>query len=113
MLECSFEQYETYLLFSVSIMDKDIDIMFIVETWLRGDDPVVITECTATFLNVLRAGDCHGGVAVIFRSLLNLSVVNIDVNPTTFEMACVADPSKQVCSVAIYRTPPSPKNPSF
>ena len=45
------------------IMEKNIDIMFIIETWLHGDNPVAITECTTpgyTFLNVPHAGDCHG-----------------------------------------------------
>nr|XP_054761536.1 uncharacterized protein LOC129267954 [Lytechinus pictus] len=95
-------------------MDSNVDIMFLTETWLRSDDPVVIGECTPAgyaFLNVARGGnDAHGGLAVIYKTGLKLSSVNISSSHDTFELAAVLDPSSSVCYVVIYRPPPSAKN---
>ena len=95
-------------------MDKNIDIMFVVETWFRNDDPVVISESTPpcyTFLNSSRDGnDCHGGVAIISRSSLNLSFTNTVSAHATFKLACVADPKRHATFAVRYRPPPSAKN---
>ncbi|XP_071482935.1 uncharacterized protein [Diadema antillarum] len=90
--------------------------MFLTETWLHNVDPVVIDECTPagyTFLNVVRGGnDPHGGIAVIYKTALILSIANINIlsSHDTFELAAVTNPSRSICYVVIYRPPPSSRN---
>ncbi|XP_071481961.1 uncharacterized protein [Diadema antillarum] len=90
--------------------------MFLTETWLHSVDPVVIDECTPagyTFLNVARGrNDPHGGIAVIYKTALNLSAANINIlsSHDTFELAAVTNPSRSICYVVIYRPPPSMRN---
>ena len=58
---------------------------------------VVIGECTPagySMLNFPRIGDKHGGIAIIYKSNLKLSIspISHDINThTTFEYACVTD----------------------
>eukprot|EP00057_Strongylocentrotus_purpuratus_P002063 XP_003723768.1 PREDICTED: RNA-directed DNA polymerase from mobile element jockey-like [Strongylocentrotus purpuratus] len=110
---CNSVRNKTSLLFD-HIIDNNVDIMFLTETWLRAEDPVVINECTPagfTFLNVARGrNDAHGGIAVIYKTTLKLSTVNILSPRDTYELAAVTDPSRSVCYVAIYRPPPSARN---
>ncbi|XP_071510967.1 uncharacterized protein [Diadema antillarum] len=98
------------------VIDSNVDIMFLTETWLLSVDPVVIDECTPagyTFLNVARGrNDPLGGIAVIYKTALNLSTANINIlsSHDTFELAAVANPSRSICYVVIYRPPPSMRN---
>ena len=87
--------------------------MVITETWRGEEDPVVIGEYTPSgynFLNFNRPGDKHGGIAILSKSSLKLSVSPIETDASTFEHACVTDPSKNLRLVAIYRPHPTQTN---
>ena len=59
------------------ILYTDLDILVITESWLGEEDPVIIGECTPSgysLLNFARIGDKHGGIAIIYKSVLNLSI---------------------------------------
>ena len=77
---------------------------------------IVIGESTPSgysLFNYPRIGDKHGGLAIIFKSALKLSIQEIsrDLNMyTTFEYACVTDISRSFRLIAIYRPPPSTEN---
>ena len=98
------------------ILESDVDILVITESWLAEEDPVVIGECTPSgysLLNFPRIIDKHGGIAIICKSNLNLSISQISADAdkyTNFEHACVTDMSKSFHLVAIYRPPPSKEN---
>ena len=64
------------------LLDKDVDILVITETWLAEDDPVTIP----------RPGDDeHGGIAFISKSCLKLSISPTGVDTVTFEHASMTD----------------------
>ncbi len=95
------------------ILDKDVDILVITETWLGEDDPVITGECTPSgycFFNFPRPGDKHGGIAIISKANLNLSISHVCVDTVTFEHASMTDNSKTFHLPAIYRPPPSKVN---
>tara|TARA_B110000881_G_scaffold40031_1_gene32496 strand:+ start:158 stop:3112 length:2955 start_codon:yes stop_codon:yes gene_type:complete len=95
------------------LLDKDVDILVITETWLAEDDPVTIGECTPTgysFFSFPRPGDEHGGIAFISKSCLKLSISPTGVDTVTFEHASMTDNSKSFHLTAIYRPPPSSVN---
>lgn len=104
---------KTFLLHDY-ISEHDIDIMFITETWLRAEDPVVIAECSPpgyTFMNVPRPTDPHGGIAVIFKSPLQLHLkVCESVTFSTFELAHVVSKAGSIHFLVVYRPPPSSRN---
>jgi exonuclease III len=96
------------------ILDKDIDIMCICESWAKSDDSVVISECTPPgyeCLNITRGSQNYGGgIAVIYKSPLKLSLTKIEFKPSTFEFACISDSLNQFRLFVVYRPPPSKKN---
>ncbi len=51
-----------------------------------------------------------GGIAVLFKSQLNLRIRPNPMNTTYFESVCIADNANRINLVAIYRPPPSPTN---
>lgn len=95
------------------LLDKDIDILVITETWLGVEDPVIIGECTPSgyvFFNCPRPGDRHGGIAIICKSALKLSISQSSIDVVTFEHLSITDNSKSFRLTAIYRPPPSDEN---
>ena len=96
------------------VIEHDVDIMFINETWLAENDPVVIGECTPPgydFINHPRGNnDEHGGIGVLFKKSLNLTVFPTGFETSTFEHIRVADKTKSVQFVAVYRPTPSATN---
>lgn len=95
------------------VLQNDVDIMVITETWLRESDPTVITELSPpdfSFHNVARHGDAHGGLGFLFRTHLDLRLKQIEFSPKTFEFACVVDRCEQYRIIAVYRPPPSTTN---
>ena len=95
-------------------LEQDVDILVLTETWLKGDDHVIIGEITPAgydFINVPRStGRRGGGIGVLYKSSLQLSVVPSDTTPTTFEHVRVVGKLKDICLTAIYRPPPSQAN---
>ena len=56
-----------------NIIENDVDIIVITETWLTESDPVIIGEMLPegySFLNFPRKGDAHGGIGIIHKLIL-------------------------------------------
>jgi hypothetical protein len=95
------------------LLEKDIDLLVITETWLAEEDPVIIGECTPSgysFLNFSRPGDRHGGIAIISKSCIKVTLSPVGMDTISFEHASVTDSSKSFRLIAIYRPPPSVVN---
>lgn len=97
------------------ILEKNVDIAFISETWLRDGDSVVLGEiCPPGFsvLSVPRNTDSRGGgIAAIHRSnlkLQNISETLPEASSFEFALFCTA----QVNFLVIYR-PPSASYTTF
>ncbi|XP_072028462.1 uncharacterized protein [Amphiura filiformis] len=99
--------------FTEYVLQHDIDIMLVTESWLYNDDHVVIGECTPpgySFLNIPRPSGRCGGIAVLFKSQLQLRLRSTTITTTYFEFACITDNVGLLNLVVIYRPPPSPIN---
>ena len=95
------------------LLDKDVDVFVITETWLGEEEPVIIGECTPlgySFFNFPRPGDKHGGIAFICKSSLKLTISPTPLDTVTFEHASMTDNSKTFRLTAVYRPPPSKVN---
>ena len=99
------------------IEEKDIDIMFVVETWLKpGRDNSFITEMTPpgyVINSVPRINRGGGGMAVLYKEHLQKYIsIKSSSNKLTYEVLEVlfkyGDTSMQIN--CIYRTPYSKKN---
>ena len=90
------------------VIDHDVDILFITETWLAHDDSVVIGELTPfgySFLNHPRCTSNHGGIGILFKASLKLCVKLMDFNADTFEYVCITNGSNSTAFAVIYRPP--------
>ena len=96
------------------VHERDIDIMFITETWLNAQDDVVIGECTPpgyAFINAPRnASTRGGGIGVLYKSSLKLMMKKSDLCFSTFEFAHITDLSCSINLFVVYRPPPSAAN---
>ena len=96
------------------VLENNIDILFVTETWLCEDDPVIIGELTPpsySFLNIPRTQtDLYGGIGILYRSSLKLSIKQTDIKTITFEHAIVTDVLRCVQYIVVYRPPPSAVN---
>jgi hypothetical protein len=87
--------------------------MFLTETWLGKEEEVVAGELTPpgySFINIPRGSSNHGGLGVIFRTVLKLKLVPSDFRCTTFEHALISDKQRKVIYALVYRPPPSTVN---
>ncbi|XP_072021288.1 uncharacterized protein [Amphiura filiformis] len=78
------------------VIEKDIDIFFITETWLAVEDPVVIGNCTPPgyeFISIPRGTSNHGGIGVLFKKPLNLVVSPTGFEAITFEHQHISGPT--------------------
>ena len=77
------------------IIEHDIDVMILTESWIRDDEHVIIGESTPpgySFLNTPRpTGTRGGGIAVLFKTQLQLRVRTNPCNTTYFESTCITD----------------------
>ena len=77
-------------------------------------DPVIIGELTPpsySFLNIPRTQtDLYGGIGILYRSSLKLSIKQTDMKTITFEHAIVIDVLRCVQYIVVYRQPPSAVN---
>ena len=97
------------------VLENELDILFITESWLGRDDSVIIGELTPpmySFINVPRPNSTtYGGIGILFKSCLKLQHRSTDKHAVTFEHAIVMDISRCIQYVIIYyRPPPSSKN---
>ena len=99
------------------IIDHDIDLLALTETWLKGDsrDQVILQEILPPGCNMVQQArsDRGGGIAVIHREDIKIKCTSITNNGqfTSFEAIecdiCVKQSAKLF---VIYRPPPSSKN---
>nr|XP_054757019.1 ankyrin-3-like [Lytechinus pictus] len=93
------------------ILDHELDIVAVCETWLTPNDADMIgqlTPCGFTFKHIPRAGKRGGGVAVLFKSQLDVRILD-SPNITSFEMIQMSLNHKQkvLHLINVYR-PPTP-----
>ncbi|XP_072041253.1 uncharacterized protein [Amphiura filiformis] len=97
-----------------NILQNDVDIMVITESWLRDDDQVVIGELKPsgyTFANFPRKTDGnHGGICVIHKSSIKLENKPTGLDTHNFEHARLVDKITGIGLVIVYRPPPSKEN---
>ena len=96
------------------ILEHNLDIMIITESWIKENELVVIGECTPPgylLLNKPRPSvQSCGGLVVIFKAPLKLRFRPLSLTTTYFEHACITDNADKLNLVVIYRPPPSPTN---
>ena len=91
------------------VLQQNLDIVAISETWLRPDDNAIIAELTPvgfSFLHVPRQGKQGGGVGLLYRSDISICQKNDHVQYVTFESIHmeVTCNSKSVRLVNVYRS---------
>lgn len=97
------------------ILEKDLDILCLCETWLRdAGDEVTIGEMKPpgyAFLQCPRPQGGGGGVAVLYRQHVKVRQCK-QRSFTTFDNieVCLSRGKETVRLVCVYRPPPSPKN---
>jgi len=99
------------------VIEHDIDVLCLTETWLHPEDSTVIGELTPPcyrFINIPRDSedDHHGGIGILYQSQLHLGLYTDNQLPKfdTFEFAVVSNTSRTFTIVTVYRPPPSKKN---
>jgi hypothetical protein len=96
------------------IIDHNVDLMFLTETWLGADsDQVVIGELTLpgfNFINLPRPtskhGGHHGGIGILHRCSVKLQTQPSDFVAESFEHAIIFDNVRKIHFVVIYRPLP-------
>ena len=75
--------------------------MCICESWARSDDHVVISECTPPgydcFSISCGSQNYGGGIAVIYKAPLKLSLTKIDLKPVCNSWSPITYIDRQVC----------------
>jgi len=97
------------------VMAHQLEMIFFTETWMKDSDTnrVVIGELTPpgySFINHPRPNDAHGGLGILHKSDLHLSVRDTGIQTVMFEHCCVMDTKNGVRYVLVYRPPPSTEN---
>ncbi|XP_072041380.1 uncharacterized protein [Amphiura filiformis] len=95
------------------ISEHDVDAIFLVETWLATNDPVVIGELKPngyTFLNIPRGTSNHGGIGFLSKAQLAFRLHPLNAKTVTFEHASILDPNNGVHYIIIYRPHPTKAN---
>ena len=96
-----------------NIIENDVDIFVITETWLASDDPVVIGEMLPpgySFINFPRKSDEHGGIGIIHKTHISMTIVPTTSETTNFEYAIIVVNNTGLRLVIVYRPPPSTEN---
>ena len=108
-------RYLLTLAISDLIVDRDLDVLCVTETWLRADgDDVPIGEMTPpgySLLHCPRLTGRGGGVAILYRQHLKVRQCKLR-SFTTFDNieVCLAVGKRTVRLSVLYRPPPSQKN---
>ena len=92
-----------------------MDIFANTETWLYPGEHVIIGELVPdgySFISVPGEGAEHrgGGIGILYKSSLELSLAPIGLAPKTFEHACVMGKNRDNRFVIVYRPYPSSTN---
>jgi hypothetical protein len=95
-------------------MERDIDILFLVETWLGSEEYAIIQELTPngySFMNFARDSEHHGGgIGVLYKSSIKLTITSTQWDTKFFEHCCVKDSQTGLCFICVYRPFPSTVN---
>ena len=96
------------------ISENDADMMFISETWIKGEDCVKITEMVPNgydILHIPRDNRSGGGVAIIYKLCLQITTLP-SVSTQTFEICSlkVKTQSSSIHCSCVYRPTPGKKN---
>ncbi|XP_074522673.1 uncharacterized protein LOC141787880 [Halichoeres trimaculatus] len=89
------------------ILDNKLDCLFLTETWLGTDAPVILTEASPPNFNFtfsLRSGRKGGGTASIVNSSLKTKEIKFD-QYTTFEHHAILFNSPSILCITVYRPP--------
>lgn len=103
------------LLINETILEKQVDVLGITETWLLESDSAVVSELAPhnyAVSHVPREGDLpYGGVALVYRDSLSCSLKKHG-NFSTFEYihAHLSSGALTLHVVVVYRPPPSSRN---
>lgn len=77
------------------MVDRNIDLMFITETWLLEHDDAIFKKCTPlSYMLILHdypRGTGYGGIAIICEDSVNLCAKPLPLYIQTFEHASVTD----------------------
>ena len=97
------------------IVEKDFDVLFITESWLKkGCDDVINSLLPAGYdvIKKSRKGRSGGGVMVVYKEKITLTKLKSSTKPSSFElMECeLKDKDKVLNFALIYRPTPSLKN---
>jgi exonuclease III len=98
------------------VVDRDIDILGITETWLKEQDgnDFVIRNITPTgyhFIHVPRVGRIGGGIGFICKNTLKIKRLNSSSHNSFEHMEILLYTSVHVtCILLVYRPPPSAVN---
>ncbi|XP_072039338.1 uncharacterized protein [Amphiura filiformis] len=96
------------------VLEGDVDILFLVETWLFSEEYAVIQELKPmgySFLNFSRGSKTRGGgIGILYKSTLNLTITVTEWDTKLFEHCCVTDLQSGLRFICIYRPPPSVVN---
>ena len=99
------------------VVDNNIGILAITETWLQDDISNQITInniCPTGFVlhNLPRVGSRGGGVALLYKNRFRLKKLSMDISYNSFEFTdCVVSYlTTTLRIVVVYRPPPSRKN---
>ena len=101
------------------LLDNKFDIIALSESWIKPEDTSVIGNVTPlgyAFLHVPRPGSkCGGGVALIYKTGLNVTIRSTGLDFKSFELLCfdVNSGSVTISIVIIYRPQPKSTGCSF
>src|SRR5271170_3988548 len=108
---CITDSYDKPALIKELISDNKIDLLALTETWLSPDtSPSVLNSLTPKNYSIMhhpRAEGRGGGIALIYRSFLKVSVISLPTY-SSFESLCVNfSVSNFSCSLLTVYRPPS------
>jgi exonuclease III len=96
------------------IIDNDLDLIALTETWLTDDSDHTIDQLTPegySIINVPREDKVGGGIALLYKSNLNIRSINSNTFNTFEKLECtVTLPTGLYTIVIIYRPPCNQKN---
>ncbi len=98
------------------ILEKNVDIMTITETWLKSNSESVTSDLCPegySFIGASRKSSKAsrgGGLAAIYKSTLDMQVIPSDAYKSFEHLSILLKAASPMCLAIVYRPPPSQKN---
>ena len=99
------------------VVDKNIDVLAVTETWLQADisDQLTVNDICPTgfaFHHLPRKHSRGGGVALLYKNRFKLKKLSPNISFKSFQFTdCTLNyASTSLRMVVVYRPPPSKKN---